>query len=64
MKTDKEYHRINAELVRVLSERDAARNALFWCLRQMPEPSRASTDTGDYMTGYLKAREALGRVSV
>ena len=60
MKTNKEYDKINAELVRVLNERDAARNALIWCLREMPEPRKSPPKESVYSDGYWKARDVIG----
>ena len=51
MKTNKEYNKIEAELWRVLCQRDEALKYLRWCLRQMPEPSLP----GEYTDGYKKA---------
>ncbi len=54
MKTNKEYNKLEQEIVRLLNERDSALQALRWCLRQMPEPSLP----GDYTEQYKKAYAA------
>ena len=54
MKTNKEYARLEQEIVRLLNERDSALSALRWCLRQMPEPSLP----GEYTEQYKKAHAA------
>jgi hypothetical protein len=52
MKTNKEYNRLEQEVVRLLNERDEAIKALRWCLRQMPEPSIPGDYTEQYKTAY------------
>lgn len=54
MKTNKEYAKLECEIVRLLNQRDEALQALRWCLRQMPEPSLP----GVYTEEYKKAQAA------